>query len=99
MSEIVYKPQRDPRVAARTFEGETVIIDPDRNVVCMLNEVGSRIWELADGTRTSEEIAHILTEEFEVDNTHAWYSTTQFLSNLKNRRILTLVPQAQTKVS
>lgn len=91
MGTSIDKPRRDPRVATRTFDGETVIIDPDQNLVCMLNEVGSRIFELADGTRTPQEIAQLLSEEFQVEQSQAWDSTLRFLNDLEKRRILSRV--------
>ena len=62
---------RHPRTASRVFNGEAVIISPAENVVRMLNPVGSRIWELCDGSRTLDQIAAALTDEFEVDMAHA----------------------------
>ena len=53
-------PMHHPQTAARVFSGEAVIITPAENKVRMLNTVGSRVWELADGTRTVDEIAGVL---------------------------------------
>ena len=53
-------PTHHPQTAARVFSGEAVIITPAENTVRMLNTVGSRVWELADGTRTVDEIAGVL---------------------------------------
>jgi len=46
--------------------GETVILlTPDSGEYFTLNEVGGRIWELADGSRSVAEIAGVLSEEYE----------------------------------
>ncbi len=64
-------PIHHPRTAARVFSGEAVIISPAEHMIRMLNPVGSRIWELADGTRTVDAIAAILAAEYEVEPAHA----------------------------
>ncbi|HEX8682957.1 MAG TPA: PqqD family protein [Ardenticatenaceae bacterium] len=82
------KPTRHPRLASRVVDGEAVLVDPERNVVRMLNTVGSRIWELADGTRTVDEIADALTEEFEVEAPEARQSVVEFVDELADKELL-----------
>lgn len=82
------RPTRHPRLASRVLNGEAVLIDPDRNVVRMLNPVGSRIWELADGTRTIEQIADVLVEEFEVEPLQARQSVAKFVDELAGKELL-----------
>lgn len=84
-------PTHHPRTAARVFSGEAVIITPAENMVRMLNEVGSRVWELADGTRTVEEIAQALTEEFAVDLAEARASATAFVDELAAKGLVAFV--------
>jgi hypothetical protein len=46
--------------------GETVILlTPDSGEYFTLNEVGGRIWELADGSRSVAEIAGLLVDEYD----------------------------------
>ena len=82
------KPVRHPRTASRSFAGEVVIVDTIANRVRMLNSVGSRIWELADGTRSVDEIAAMLAREFEVDLAHARHSVDTFLDELAQKELL-----------
>ena len=84
-------PAHHPRIAARVFSGEAVIITPAENMVRMLNEVGSRVWELADGTRTVEQIAVALTQEFAVDLPQARSSATAFIDELAAKGLLAFV--------
>jgi len=83
-------PKRHPDTAFRIFDGEAVIISPTQNMVRMLNPTGSRIWELADGSRSIAEIAAILTEEFEVRPEHAPKSARDFVLALVERDLMTL---------
>ncbi len=84
-------PTHHPRIAARVFSGEAVIITPAENMVRMLNAVGSRVWELVDGTRTVEQIAHALTQEFDVDLPQARTSATAFIDELVAKGLLAFV--------
>jgi DNA/RNA-binding domain of Phe-tRNA-synthetase-like protein len=71
------------------FEGEVVIVDPEKNMVRMLNHVGSRVWELADGTHTTKDILTILTKEFEVEEKEAEDSIEGFIEELADKGLLT----------
>jgi hypothetical protein len=46
-------------------EAELVLLDPEDGSYYTLDEVGARIWELADGTRTAAQIAETLDGEFD----------------------------------
>ncbi len=82
------RPSHHSRTASRVFSGEAVVITPAENVVRMLNPIGSRIWELADGTRTIDDIASVLTGEFDVDFAHAHQSATTFVEDLAARGLI-----------
>lgn len=66
-----------------------MIISPAENMVRMLNPTGSRIWQLADGTRTVAEIASVLAQEFAVTPTEALASTEEFVAALVDKGLLT----------
>lgn len=80
-------PVHHPRTASRVFSGEAVVITPAENMVRMLNPVGSRVWELADG-RTLDEIAAALTAEFEIDLPQARASVAAFVEELIGKGLL-----------
>lgn len=82
------RPIHHPSTASRVFGSDAVVISPAENMVRMLNPVGSRIWQLTDGSNTVEEIAVTLTEEFEVDLPHARQSVAGFVEDLVNRNLL-----------
>lgn len=83
------KPKHHPNTASRVFSGEAVVISPAENMVRMFNPAGSRIWELADGVRTVDEIARLLTEEFAVELPAAQAQVVQFVDELAARELLT----------
>jgi hypothetical protein len=74
---------------------EAVLVLPDKGEIKVLNEVGARIWSLADGSRTVRTIAASICDEFAVDLTTAEADTLAFASDLIERGILCLAEQAQ----
>jgi hypothetical protein len=82
------KPIHSPRTASRVFGQDAVVISPAENTVRMLNPTGSRIWELADGSRTMEEIALLLTEEFDVALPEARQQVAEFLADLEAKGLV-----------
>jgi t-SNARE complex subunit (syntaxin) len=77
-------------VTGQVVDGEAVLVLPDKGEVKVLNEVGARIWELADGTRTIAEIAELLTQEFEVDIQKAQNDALIFLQQLEQKGVIQL---------
>jgi len=57
-----------------------------------VSEVGERIAELIDGTRTVESIVNALCEEFEVDRVMCEADTLEFVRVLVERRVVSLTP-------
>ncbi len=81
-------PAHHSRTASRIFSGEAVVITPAENKVRMLNPVGSRIWELVDGSRSVAEIVVVLTSEYDVDPQHAQRTTLELLDALAEKDLI-----------
>ena len=77
-------------VTGQVVDGEAVLVLPDKGEVKVLNEVGARIWELADGTRTIAEISEQLAQEFEVDIQKAQNDAVIFLQQLEQKGVVKL---------
>jgi hypothetical protein len=77
-----------PGVVGRVVEDEAVLVLPERGEVKVLNEVGARIWELANGQRPVSEIAASICEEYEVDLEVAAADTLEFLADLEFRGVI-----------
>lgn len=75
-------PERSASMAWQVVDGEMVLLDVDGRELIGLNEVGARIWELADGTRTVGEIAGIVQTEFEVCIDEAAADVSRFVNEL-----------------
>lgn len=57
---------RSPFLAWRVIGGEVVIISPQERELHTLNEVGTTIWQLADGSRTLRQVAQELSQIYEI---------------------------------
>ncbi|MEI9939900.1 MAG: PqqD family protein [Pseudomonadota bacterium] len=79
--------RRTPSALWRPFDQETAVILPTASAVRVLNEVGARVWQLADG-RTFGEIINTLMNEYDVERTQLQLDAEAFLSELYNRGLL-----------
>jgi hypothetical protein len=57
-------------------------------MVRMLNPTASRIWQLVNGSRSAEDIAVVLTEEYDVDFQQAWQAVNTMLNELSEKRLI-----------
>ena len=79
-------PEQD--VVGQVVDGEAVLVLPSKGKVKVLNEVGARIWELADGTRSIGEIAEQITREYEVDIQQAQRDVISFCQELVGKDVM-----------
>ncbi len=83
-------PTPHPQAAARVVDDKMVVVLADSGQVNVLNEVGSRIWELMDGTRTLGEIATASTAEYEVTPETAQHDVDEFAGTLLQAEAIVL---------
>ena len=57
----------DPHVRFRRFEEEGVIVNQKNAEALVVNEVGARLLEVADGQRTIADCAALLSGEFDAE--------------------------------
>ena len=80
--------QRNPALAWREIENETVIISPGESVMHELNDTGSVVWRNIDGHRNAEDLAALLVAEYEVTQETALADTLTLLEELSTRKLL-----------
>lgn len=88
MDSLLQKPIHTPSVASRVYGADAVIISPDEGMVRMLNPTATRIWQLADGSRSVEQIAATLTEEYEVNTGQAQQAVATLLGELTDKGLI-----------
>jgi hypothetical protein len=83
-------PKPHPQTAGRLIDGEAVLILADTSEVNVLNQVGSRIFDLADGTRSIEEISLTISKEYEVTIEQADLDVREFVLMLVDQSVIVL---------
>ena len=79
---------KDPAMIFRQIGGESLLVPifhhaANMDSIYVLNEVGSRIWELIDGEKPVREIRDIIVQEFEVTPQEAENDLLDFLQQLQ----------------
>jgi len=80
--------QKNPALAWREIDEETVIISPGDSVMHELNDTGSFVWRNIDGRRTAEDLAALLVEQYEVTRETALADTLSLFEELSLRKLL-----------
>lgn len=80
-------PTLNPDVIGQRMEDEAVIVTAASGTVTVLNDVGARIWELADGQRSVVDMVAILCGEYGADPAQVQADTLAFVADLMERGI------------
>jgi len=86
------RPMRRPDVQWRTVGGEVLILHGMLKQYHVLNEVAARIWELADGQKTTGEIADTVAEEYSHDRDEVYRDVVETVEGLQALQLLDLTP-------
>jgi len=83
----------------RRIAGETLILPVSGHVanldaIYVMNDVGSRIWELLEAPMPVEQIADRLSSEFEVSVERAGDDVREFLGVLSERGLIEYIAEA-----
>jgi hypothetical protein len=89
---IIYK--KNPKIVARKSGDEYILVPITDNVANMeavytMNETAAFIWENIDGTRSIEEIAGSLSDEYETDKDTAMADVIELIEDLQMHDIVT----------
>lgn len=84
-------PKPHPQTAGRVIDGEAVLILADSSEIQVLNPVGSRIFELADGNHSIADISHVIAQEYDVTLTDAYADVLDFLQQLVDKNVMVFV--------
>lgn len=79
--------RRAQNVAWRVIDGTAVLVVPGSPTILTLNEVGTKVWELADGRPESEIVAAIVNE-FEVTRSQAEQDVERFMTEMQAKGVL-----------
>lgn len=86
--------RRGDRLAARKVGGEVVILSADDSSLFVLNEVGTVIWEAADGRTSMQAIVDAVCEQYDVDAGTALRDVEEFVDKLAAAGVVSTSDQA-----
>ena len=84
--------QKNPALAWREIDDETVIISPNDSVMHELNDTGSFLWKNIDGKKSAAELAELLADNYEVTPDVALSDTQALLEEMSSRKLVLSVP-------
>jgi hypothetical protein len=84
--------QKNPALAWREIDDETVIISPNDSVLHELNDTGSFLWKNIDGKKSAAALAGLLVENYEVTPDIALSDTQALLEEMSSRKLVVTVP-------
>jgi hypothetical protein len=85
---------RGSKLAARKVGGEMVILSAEDSSLFVLNEVGTTIWEAADGRTSIPAIVDAMCLEYDVDRDTALRDVEEFVEALVAAGVLSTSNQA-----
>jgi len=88
------RPRRRDDVLAQEAGDTVILLTPDSGEYFTLNEVGGRIWELADGSRSVADIAGVLAAEYEAPADEIGADALEVLGELADARLVSDGPSA-----
>jgi PqqD family protein of HPr-rel-A system len=77
---------------SRRLGDDTVVLDPDSGAAVSLNATGSRLWERLEVPRTTDELAAVLVDEWQLTPAQARTDVSAFLASLSGRGLVELTP-------
>ena len=88
--------RRSEEVVCRTVGLESILVPIRNNVgnldfVYTLSPVAARIWSLLDGVRTADEIAAVITAEYDVDRDTVMADLAELVGDLAGVSLLSRV--------
>ena len=72
------------------LDGEKAMMNLDKGEYFMMNEVGSRIWEIISEPINVKEIINTLRNEYEVDEETCKDTVIEFLGRLDNADLISI---------
>ena len=84
--------RKNPSLAWREIDDETVIISPGESVMHELNDTGSFLWKNIDGKKSAAELAELLVQTYDVAPDIALSDTQALLEEMSLRNLLVTVP-------
>jgi len=83
--------RRDTELPFQKLAEETIVVDPRRREVHLLNETAARIWELLSAPRSVDELAAALGDEYDVGEAELREAVVELVDGLSSKGLLVAV--------
>ena len=80
--------RRDGEVPFQKLDEETIVVDPKRREVHLLNETAARIWELLATPRSLDDLAATLGDEYDVGEADLREAIVECVDGLASKGLL-----------
>jgi hypothetical protein len=85
--------RKSENIVTRCIAGQTLLVPVAANVaeldsLYMLNEMGTRIWELIGSNTTLDRVVEAITREYDVEPEEAASSILEFINSLCEARLI-----------
>lgn len=87
---------KDHEVLFTSMGEDAVLLHAQRGDYYSLNKVGARLWVLTDGCKTIEELAELITEEFDISKEQAESDIIELAEQLAKEGLVTVVETPQS---
>lgn len=84
------RPRQRDKVIKQTTSDTLVLVNMDDGQCYGLNEVGGRLWELCDGTRSVAEVVAILSREYEAPEDLVAADVVEILEELVGEKLVVM---------
>jgi hypothetical protein len=72
----------------QTLDEETLVVDPSRREVHLLNETATRVWQLCESPRSIDELVAVLAEEYDAPADDLRRGVTELVEGLRDKSLL-----------
>ncbi|MCL4473118.1 MAG: PqqD family protein [Actinobacteria bacterium] len=86
---------KDHDVLFTSMGEDAVLLHAQRGDYYSLNKVGARLWVLTDGSKTIEELAGLITEEFDISKDQAEQDIVELAEQLEKEGLVKVVETPQ----
>jgi hypothetical protein len=81
-------PKRAEQVIAQKASNDVLLFNMEDGNYYSLNEIGGRIWDLCDGSRSVSQLVTLLATEYEASPEDIEKDITDLLEGLQNGRLI-----------
>lgn len=80
--------RRDGELPFQKLDEETIVVDPKRREVHLLNETAARIWELLASPRSLDDLTATLGDEYDVGEDELRTAIVECVDGLASKGLL-----------